>query len=86
MNNPYDGGPAFPSIVDRDTPLVYEDEKLRVLGAGMSLRDYFAAAALTGVMTDQADPVIERDDQALDYLASRLYKMADAMIDARKQP
>lgn len=43
---------------------------------GMTLRDYFAAMAMQGMM-------VENDDPVCDYIAKRAYKMADAMLKAR---
>lgn len=63
-----DGGPAFP----------LQDESF----GGMSLRDYFAAAALQGWMasypSDQTcDGILGNDNAAL------AYRMADAMLAER---
>jgi hypothetical protein len=57
-----DGGPAYPW--ERST--------------GMSLRDYFAAAAMQGLI-HEIDPPIN------DGLARLSYSMADAMLRARKE-
>lgn len=77
-----DGGPAFPRTAneqDRHADLYSE--------IGMSLRDYFAAAALTGLITmiarqrvkDLADGV-----QGGRIEADAAYAIADAMLAARK--
>ena len=60
----YTGGPAFP------------------VGNvnGMSLRDYFAAKALQGVMACNG----VYDDEK--KLARWCYEQADAMLEAREQP
>jgi len=47
---------------------------------GMDLRDYFAAAVITGIMPDNVldiDKVFEA--------ANNAYKIADAMIEAREK-
>jgi hypothetical protein len=66
MNN-NTGGPAFPhkldDLKDPDT-------------TGMTLRDYFAAKAMQGLM-DAAMPMPE--------IAEAAYDMADAMLKAREQ-
>lgn len=67
-----DGGPAFPQYIPEDAcGSAYE---------GISARDYFAAAALTGMMaygmTEKLDP---------DELAHDAYCTADAMLSARKK-
>lgn len=63
-----DGGPAFP------VPQAYDEQ-------GMTLRDYFAAAALTGVVgnpqTNQAWGIVE--------IAEFCYDQADAMLKAREE-
>jgi len=62
-NNIEDGGGAFP---------------MKSMGRGMSLRDYFAAKALQGLLasTVQAKPV---------EFAKRAYEVADVMLNAREQ-
>ena len=64
-----DGGPAFPRSA---TDHCHSQE-------GMTLRDYFAAAALQGNI---AHPEVtgNRDDIAMDA-----YKYADAMLKARRE-
>ena len=62
-----DGGPAFP----HETSLGYHH--------GMTLRDYFAAAALQGLMA-KVDP----EDHWADYRAKWSYEAADAMLKARE--
>jgi hypothetical protein len=44
---------------------------------GMTLRDYFAAKAMQGMMAEVHDPNCE-------YIAQTAYKMADAMLKARE--
>lgn len=74
-----DGGPAFPQtyrIPGCST----------VVGAsGLSLRDYFAAAALTGLImsqTDKAASIMEQAENG-DLYGPAAYKIADAMMAAR---
>ena len=62
-----DGGPAFPT-----PPGVQHND-------GMTLRDYFAAAALQGLMA-KVDP----EDHWADYRAKWSYEAADAMLKARE--
>ena len=45
---------------------------------GMTLRDYFAAKAMQGMMIDNSQP-------ECDYIAAIAYKMAEAMLKAREQ-
>jgi hypothetical protein len=44
---------------------------------GMTLRDYFAAKAMQGMMVDVDQPLC-------DYIAKAAYEMADAMLKARE--
>lgn len=69
-----DGGPAFPC--DVFDPQVKGPEQHE----GMSLRDYFAAAVLQGMMaTRHPDaPIFKNEDDA-----SYCYAVADAMLKER---
>lgn len=77
-----DGGPAFP--VEHYTQSRYES-------TGMSLRDYFAAKALVGLFSMEANPRVGeicepfRIDKHCDDMARHAYKLADAMIAAREK-
>ena len=63
------GGPAFPySALQPGGPTMYADSE------GMTLRDYFAAKAMQGLM-DAAMPMPE--------IAQAAYQMADDMLKAR---
>ena len=66
-NQPNDGGPAFPTM----------DNSEHYRHMGLSLRDYFAAAALTGLLSYY--PNFDCDDYAADA-----YKLADEMLKARE--
>jgi hypothetical protein len=69
MNNP----PAFPS----GNEVTLGD--LRSSGhSGMTLRDYFAAKAMSGMMVDVEQPVCA-------YIAKQSYAMADAMLIQRNK-
>lgn len=63
-----DGGPAFPFDVQIDA------EGGRATTFGMSLRDYFAAAALQGILA--------ANHTHFD-VSEHAYKIADAMLAAR---
>ena len=75
MNNQInDGGPAFPHKRQiRCNGEVIDSE----MEPGMSLRDYFAAAALQGLIADGGGASWEAD-------ANAAYKAADAMLKARE--
>jgi hypothetical protein len=76
-----DGGPAFPAL-DFIVPNDLEERHVHQLGTvrGMSLRDYFAAAYMSGRAG--------RPDGLEDYIqsAENAYRVADAMIAQRKAP
>ena len=59
------GGRAFPSS-GKDGTVV----------RGMTLRDYFAAAAATGIASKEVAPA---------FVATQVYKIADAMIAVRNK-
>lgn len=50
--------------------------------SGMSLRDYLAAAAMTGLARSYAEGTV--DDYLPEFVAQDAYKLADAMLEARK--
>lgn len=64
------GGPAFPVLGLQD------DEDFN----GMTLRDYFAAKALQGML---ADPQVRIGGNATAALVENAYEVADAMLAER---
>ena len=79
-----DGGPAFPCELDGELPPNAEPEKLyaipRVRERGMSLRDYFAAAAMQALLYES----IKIEGDATTYRVARdAYRVADAMLAER---
>lgn len=75
-----DGGPAYPS-----KPPVYRQgagETVMMMDgeSGMSLRDYFAAAALTGLLA----PHIPGEGITNQKYADDSYRLADAMLARRE--
>lgn len=79
MSEPSDGGPAFPHDLEKHEGL------LTTRFHGMSLRDYFAAAALTGFLASRSSgqPVANIADSEVP-LTVHAYRLADAMLKARK--
>lgn len=75
----YDGGPAFPP----------HPNMIQSSGWGMSLRDYVAAAALTGMYSNPAFlEIISRNSPDKNIpvrfnIATEAYRSADAMLIAR---
>ena len=75
MINPKTGGPAFPSE--------YFDPQLQRSRAvnGMTLRDYFAAKAMQGILSATLTP---NTTWSQDDAAETAYNVADAMLKARE--
>lgn len=71
MTKHRDGGPAFPYGQPNVTVVFSE---------GMSLRDYFAAAALSGLLSNK-----EGYDRGYAFASEEAYHYADEMLIARKQ-
>ena len=68
MNNTNTGGPAFPSPTDG----MLDNE-------GMTLRDYFAAKAMQGMLAENGGGAVRNDT-----LAEWSYDLADTMLKARE--
>ena len=68
------GGPAFPC------DLTSYDAEVQKKYQGMTLRDYFAAKALQAMLSDP----VWRSNNDSGLIAHFAYKMADAMLEARK--
>jgi hypothetical protein len=72
------GGPAFPTENEGQTGnTTWRHE-------GMTLRDYFAAKALSGMLTTARSPCLGGLDGYEGHAAQAAYKIADAMLEARK--
>ena len=72
MINPNTGGPAFPGL--------HPSAECRYKEEGMTLRDYFAAKAMQGILSATLTPntIWSQDDAA-----ETAYNVADAMLSAR---
>lgn len=74
-----DGGPAFPTVARDGNWQPHHD--------GMTLRDYFAAKALNGFLSDAQTMAALREAWGNTNIALRLseacYEWADAMLKAR---
>jgi hypothetical protein len=71
------GGPAFPI----KGPVMANDHQ------GMTLRDYFAAKALSGLLAGldrDARRFMEQQAEPVGAMANACYTMADAMLKARE--
>ena len=73
MNRTNTGGPAFPPFHDPNTHTY-----------GMTLRDYFAAKAMQGMISANGDSngYLEYEEETV---AANAYKLADAMLKARSK-
>ena len=81
MSTINDGGPAFPSLRELGDIATTDD--------GMALRDYFAAKAMQGDWAAQGEAcgmfVTDSGDELFARSARLYYRMADAMLAARKE-
>ena len=83
MSKENDGGPAFPARKER-----YIAQELVVdYLPGMSLRDWFAGQALTGILpsTDNESGRSAFTETEPDWIAQKAYELADAMLEARNK-
>jgi len=69
MSTEKTGGPAFPSWSETGANFTY----------GMTLRDYFAAKAMQGLLASE-----ENGNLSHTATAQLAYEQADAMMEARK--
>ncbi len=73
MNNPKDGGPAFPRThSEAEGPVGSMDAQ-----KGMTLRDWFAGQAISGLTANARFSNTARDVERLSY------EIADAMIEEK---
>jgi len=87
-----DGGPAFPRSVGEDRKDGDQPDGNRTIDAqaGMSLRDYFAAVALQGML---ANPELmqyvtakaKEDETFFGKLAEKAYKLGREMLAERER-
>jgi hypothetical protein len=74
MSTERDGGPAF--------PVIFEHSEASSEQHGMTLRDYFAAKALGGMLAELPKTCYGLDWQ--DKVTRTAYELADAMLRARE--
>lgn len=68
-----------------ETGLAFPVVREQIISVGMTLRDYFAAKAMQGML---AAPLEDGESLRSDWqyaVAQSSYEMADAMLNARKQ-
>ena len=73
------GGPAFPEIGNVGYKSDWQSE------SGMTLRDYFAAKALQGMISTSGAPALLGLEGCELDTAKAAYKIADAMLAARSE-
>jgi hypothetical protein len=73
-----DGGSAFPVL---DSYVEGESWRLDCRDFGMSLRDYFAGQALTGLCVNR----LWKDDDDAEQVVTHSYRIADAMLAEREK-
>jgi hypothetical protein len=89
MSTKDDGGPAFPYGVQYEIRDYYGNSQVQnEVEGGMTLRDYFAAKALVGLIAEPVEGVqeavaYELSDSTCEVFAQAAYKFADAMLKAR---
>jgi hypothetical protein len=76
MSNIKDGGSAFPQVISDYDDSTHEYMNVHSVG-GMTLRDYFAAKAITTLVAFSNDKTYEAE------VAETAYRYADAMLKAR---
>lgn len=80
-----DGGTAFGQVVElrcvRVDPYGSEEWEPALAQGGMSLRDYFAAKAMQGLVAYGA---LHQAGNSVLLLAGLAYQQADAMLEAKK--
>lgn len=89
-----DGGPAFPVVTEFRKyvdPSEYENFEATRSQEGMTLRDYFAAAALTGMIANPDISMAASKQEGVtpaklrECFARDAYKQADQMLHHRSQ-
>ena len=84
MSTPNDGGPAFPHVakvtMTMDGTIISEPLSCGV----MSMRDWFARQATPAIMRDPRYSDVGNEAANLYEVARASYKLADAMLLARK--
>lgn len=91
MTTPKNGGPAFPAgIVRKSRPAhdpgadFYVTDFTEPRNAGMTLRDYFAAKAMQGMLANPNQDYAPLTIRAQEAVVAGAYEMADAMLKARE--
>jgi hypothetical protein len=81
MSNTNTCGPAFPTARVNING-VDEQDGIQAFGAGMTIRDYFAAKAMQGIISCRGEKQLMNADIA-DNIAFMSYCVSDAMLKAK---
>ncbi len=86
MSTKDDGGPAFPTGTQVEQNNATGETTIhQYLSDGISVRDYFAAKAMQAWLSGFGDDSRHPSDCGTEsLLATQAYKVADAMLKARK--
>jgi hypothetical protein len=86
MKTPNDGEPAFPVPVGERE---FWDREENGNPNGITIRDYFAAAAMQGILAadvhEGAFEYVDRKEPHSEWVPPTAYAIADAMLAARKE-
>lgn len=82
MSAPKDGGPAFP-VSTGNASEGHQDGHSTWQFPGMTLRDYFAAKAMQGMVAHDPESFARVGEVIGEAIARQAYSVADAMLDAR---
>lgn len=90
--NKYDGSAAFPSTVNVNGDLhISGDLYMNAINllnsrSGISIRDYFAAKALQGLIANPTEFSVVLDEETVEEYAAKLaYQYSDAMLAERNK-
>ena len=81
MNKRDTGGPAFPFVHEIESDR--HGMRAVYVEAGMTLRDYFAAKALQGLLANPNQDYAPMAQSALDSVVHDAYRVADVMLQVR---
>lgn len=76
------GGPAFPRIL---STIDHDGEQMHTGNNGMTLRDYFAAKAMTGLIAGSLSDGSHPGEDFPKMIALISYKLADSMLEERSK-
>ena len=85
MSTQQNGGPAFPGLNAEFTGISSDGQERYEIqpSGGMTLRDYFAAKAMPGLMGRNWSNHKGTDEELIGVWARSSYAVADAMLKAR---